>query len=140
MKKIIVKIRGRHLYIDGRMCSFETMEVRETIETLGRLSLLSKEFELPNEYTYIVTENCGFAKIIKKPIEEQPRDEENGVIFFMTFSTENGKAGFRMTYEPNKATTRDYFYWLKKTIEKIKEELGANSVITSHKVTGQLNQ
>lgn len=62
MKKVTV-INGLP-HIDGRLCTYETKQIRSKIQ---EFSEVNKEFNLPKKYTYIITEQNGFSKIIKAP-------------------------------------------------------------------------
>lgn len=63
--KIKVEVLHGVAYIDGRMCSFETKEIRSIIEEFAEVN---KEFILPKKYDYVVTELNGFAKIIESEL------------------------------------------------------------------------
>lgn len=63
-----------------------------------------------------------------------------GVIFFMTYRATNGLTGNRIKYLHDKPTTLDYFHWLNDTIRDVERELWSDAIITSHSVTGELNQ
>ena len=60
--KIRVKNKNGVPSIDGRICSYDTKQIRTIIENIFEVN---KEFILPKEYTYVVTEINGFAKIIE---------------------------------------------------------------------------
>lgn len=67
IEQIKVKVEDGLPYIDGRLCSFETIEIRSEIEGLAELN---EEFILPNKYTYEITKINGFAKIVKRKNDE----------------------------------------------------------------------
>jgi len=63
-RMITVKVRNGLPHIDGKLCSYETEEIRSKIQEFAEVS---EEFILPKKYTYVITELHGFAKIIKAP-------------------------------------------------------------------------
>lgn len=63
--KVIVKDGLPH--IDGRLCSYETKKIRSKIQEFAEVN---NEFILPKKYTYVITELNGFAKIVKKPVDD----------------------------------------------------------------------
>ncbi len=68
---IKVEVKNGLPHIDGRICSYETKEIRSEVQEFAEVN---KEFILPKKYTYVVTELNGFAKIIKA--EEQALREK----------------------------------------------------------------
>ena len=69
---IKVEVKNGSPYIDGRLCSYETSEIRSMILEFAEVNDV---FILPNKYDFVVTELNGFAKIINKykPIKNLPQ-------------------------------------------------------------------
>lgn len=58
----------------------------------------------------------------------------------MTYRWADSFEGHKIEYYQDKPTTEDYFNWLYEKIENVRKERGTDAIITSHSVTGELNQ
>jgi len=56
-----VEVKNKMPYIDGRLCSYETEEIRSMVQEFAEVN---SEFILPSTYNFVITELNGFAKIV----------------------------------------------------------------------------
>ena len=63
MENTIIERNGVVNTIEGRTCTYDTDEIRDEIVSF---SLSNSKFNLPDKYTWVVTKQNGFAKIILK--------------------------------------------------------------------------
>lgn len=75
MENILVEVIDGFTTIDGKICSYDTEEIRGEILSYSQVN---KSFNLPRKYHYVVTPVNGFAKIIRKakPDKELSAEEK----------------------------------------------------------------
>lgn len=69
MEKTIVKRIKNRTTIEGRICSYDSDQIREEILAFSKAN---SKFNLPHKYTWVITPINGFAKIIER---EMPKPE-----------------------------------------------------------------